>query len=143
MTWTYNTSLATDRDRIRLLVGDINTSSQLYSDEEIAGLQSLYGSVLLTAAAVCDALAAKFSRSVSFSVEGLSISNSEKSDNYRKLAAILRARATSDPGAFGPAFVGGISTAAMDAVDANSDRTPSQVKVGIHDFDNSGSDRWP
>lgn len=141
MTWTYDTSLATDLAKVRLYIGDINTSSQLYSDEEINAMITIHGSVLLTAAALCDSLAAKFSRSVSFSVEGLSISNSEKSDNYRKLAAILRARASSDSGAFGPAFVGGISIAAMDAVDSDTDRTPSQVKTGIHDFD--GNTRWP
>lgn len=140
MTWTYSTAVTLDRDKVRLYIGDTNTSSQLFSDEEIAAMVTIQGSAILAAAALCDGLAAKFSRSVSFSVEGLSISNSEKSDNYRKLASILRARATSDPGQMGPAYVGGISTAAMDAIETNTDRTHSETKIGMHDYNGVNPD---
>lgn len=126
--------MAVDTDLVRLLVGDADDSNQLLSDDQIALITAQFSSPSLAAAACADALAAKFSRSVTFSVEGLSIQNSQKATAYRLLAQRLRAQAVlTDDGALG-ASVLGTSKSKMDAVDDNLDRTPSRFKVGMSDY---------
>ena len=126
--------MAVDTDLVRLLVGDADPDNQLLTDDQVASLTAQYSSNSLAAAACADALAAKFSRSVTFSVEGLSIQNSQKAANYRALAQRLRSNAIlTDDGALG-ASVLGTSRSEMDAVDDNPDRTPSRFKTGMMDF---------
>lgn len=126
--------MAVDTSLVRLLVGDADSSNYQLTDDQIAALTDQYSSTSLAAAAVADALAGKYSRSVTFSVEGLSIQNSQKSANYRALAQRLRANAIlTDDGALG-ASVLGISKSEMDTVDDDPDRTPSRFKVGMSDF---------
>lgn len=126
--------MAVDTALVRLLVGDTDASNYLFTDGQIATLTAGFSSSTLAAATVADALAAKFSRSVTFSVEGLSIQNSQKAANYRALAQRLRAQAVlTDDGALG-ASVLGTSKSEMDAVDDNTDRTPSRFKVGMSDY---------
>jgi hypothetical protein len=126
--------MAVNTDLVRLLIGDTDDSNQLLDDDQVALLTASFSSSTLAAAACADALAAKFSRSVTFSVEGLSIQNSQKAANYRALAQRLRSQAVlTDPGALG-ASVLGISKSEMDAVDDNLDRTPSRFKVGMSDY---------
>lgn len=134
MTATYDQELLRDIDKVRRLLGDTDISNALLSDEEITGLISLMGNVFLAAAMAADGIAGRYSRSASFSVEGLSISNSQKSDNYRKLAANLRAQATMAPGGIGVPFVGGVSIGEMQSVDQDTDREPSRFKVGQGDY---------
>jgi hypothetical protein len=126
--------MAVNTDLVRILIGDTDDSNQLLDDDQVALLTASFSSSTLAAAACADALAAKFSRSVTFSVEGLSIQNSQKAANYRALAQRLRAQAVlNDPGALG-ASVLGVSKGEMDAVDDNTDRTPSRFKVGMSDY---------
>jgi hypothetical protein len=126
--------MAVDIDLVRLLVGDTDDSNQLFTDDQIATLTCQYSSPSLAAAAVADGLAAKYSRSVTFSVSGLTIQNSQKSANYRLLAQRLRANAIlTDDGGLG-ASVLGTSKSEMAAVDEDPDRTPSRFKVGMSDY---------
>ena len=126
--------MAVDTDLVRLLVGDADPDNQLLTDDQVTLISAQFSSSTLAAAACADALAAKFSRSVTFSVEGLSIQNSQKAANFRALAQRLRSQAVlNDPGALG-ASVLGVSKSEMDAVDDNLDRTPSRFKVGMSDF---------
>ena len=126
--------MAVDTDLVRLLVGDTDPDNQLFTDDQVTALTASYSSASLAAAAVADALAGKFSRSVTFSVSGLTIQNSQKSANYRLLAQRLRANAIlTDDGALG-ASVLGTSKSEMDAVDDNLDRAPSRFKVGMSDY---------
>jgi len=126
--------MAVDTDLVRLLVGDTDPDNQLLTDDQVTALTASYSSPSLAAAAVADALAAKYSRSVTFSVSGLTIQNSQKAANYRLLAQRLRANAIlTDDGALG-ASVLGTSKSEMDAVDDDTDRTPSRFKVGMSDY---------
>lgn len=126
--------MSIDISLIRLLVGDTDASNYLFTDNQITTLTASFNSSTLAAATVADALAAKFSRSVTFSVEGLSIQNSQKAANYRALAQRLRAQAVlTDDGALG-ASVLGTSKSEMDAVDDDPDRPPSRFKVGMSDY---------
>ncbi len=133
MTWTYNPAISTTRDQVRLALGDTDSSAQLFSDEEIAGAITLYGGALNTAAALADGLAGKFSRSVTFAVEGLRIENSAKAESYRRLAQTLRAQSALAPGGIG-VLVSGVSKGEMDAENADTDRVPNRFVVGMQDF---------
>lgn len=132
-----------DYQLIRLYLGDTDPSNELVSDESI---DLLWGVALdpvnhkLIAADLAMHLAGKYSKSVSFSVEGLSISSSQKAEAYRQLAEDLRDSASADDitntGASttpGDPFVGGVSLGEMQSVDDDTDRTPSSFKVGMHD----------
>lgn len=93
MTWSYNSSLASDKDKVRLLTGDTDTTDQLLQDEEINYLLTETGNVLLAAGRAARAIAAKFARQADKEVGDLRVSLSQKAEAYRKLADDLEKRA--------------------------------------------------
>lgn len=101
MTWNYSGDPASsDRDAVRFLIGDTNTSAQLVSDEEIAwALTEAGGNVYRAASNLCDNVAAKFSNSTQRTVGSLSINLAEKAQHYRDLAKTLRRKAALRGGA--------------------------------------------
>lgn len=120
-----------DTDAIRALVGDNDASAQLVSDDTIELVADGYTSLRLGAAAVADAIAAKFSRKVSFSLEGLKFENSTKAEAYRKLADRLRAEAArGEEDSIGVSVLG-ISISEMETVSDDTDRNPANFQVGM------------
>jgi len=93
MTWSYNSSLTTDKDKVRFYIGDIDQTGQLLQDEEISFLLAEVSNVLLAAAHAAKAVAAKFSRQADKAVGDLRISLSQKAQAYMSLAADLEKRA--------------------------------------------------
>jgi len=84
MTWAYSTSLAADKDRVRLYIGDTDTNNQQFSDEEInALLTDNADDIFETSAQFCDSLAAKYARSNSLRIDGFSISLDKRSEHWR------------------------------------------------------------
>lgn len=131
---------AEDIELIRLYLGDTDPANALVSDDQIELIFGVQTNHILAAAVLARHLAGKYSRSVSFSVEGLSISSSQKAEAYLKLADALEQQAVSGatlPGGasanLGAPFVGGVSLGEMDGVVADTDRNPSQFSVGMHD----------
>src|SRR4051794_6003573 len=101
---------------VRFLLGGI--SSSLVSDADMAIAYGLAAGDLFETAALCaDGLAGKYSSSVTFSVEGLSIQNAQKVENWRRLASSLRARGENGSGSIGTPSVFGISLGDMEAVE--------------------------
>lgn len=89
MTWTYTGDPSvSDRDKVRFLIGDTDTTDQLVSDEEIAWQLGVVGDNVYQAAHdLCVALAAKFARlATSKSVGGLSLSYADRSASFYGLA---------------------------------------------------------
>ena len=93
ITWTYNASVSTDRDKIRLLIGDTDTTDQLLSDEEIDFVITQQPNVYYAAAQCCETVAGKFSRDVSTTLEGMSIAKRQRFENYLNMANNLRVMA--------------------------------------------------
>ena len=64
MTWSYdNTVLSTsNKDAVRLIIGDTDTADQLLADEEIDYYLTKHGVVLRAASESARAVAAKFAR---------------------------------------------------------------------------------
>jgi len=131
MTWAYSTSLAADKDRVRLYIGDTDTNNQQFSDEEInALLTDNADDIFETSAQFCDSLAAKYARSNSLRIDGFSISLDKRSDHYKALATRLRAKSGSTPGTFPTPVVTGISIDEMDSERDDTDRNPSRFEIG-------------
>jgi len=93
MTWSYDSSLTTDKDKVRFYIGDTDQTDQLLQDEELSFLLTEMSNVLLAAAYAAKAIAAKFSRQADKAVGDLRISLSQKAQAYVSLAADLEKRA--------------------------------------------------
>ena len=91
MSWTYTDPNTSDRDKIRFLIGDTDSTDPLLSDEEIAfTLAEAGGSVYQAGHDSCYAIAAKFSRMAqSKSVGDLSISYADRAAAYAAQAERL------------------------------------------------------
>lgn len=131
MTWTYsgNPSL-TSRDEVRFLVGDTDNTNQLATDEEISYALVKEGSSYLAAASVCFSLAAKYARYMDQSVGDLSISYSQRYQQFKELAKRLELSGSSQ---FGIPYAGGISQTDKETVAADADRLQPAIKIDVHD----------
>lgn len=121
MTWSYNIALATEKDRVRFLAGDTDTADQQVSDEEIAGLLSLYGGAHRTAAAICRHLAARLGRYADTQIGQLRVSLSARARGFADRADELEAQAAV-VGSVPVPYAGGLSIADKQAREDNTDR---------------------
>jgi len=123
MVWNYDGDPENSlRDAVRLLVGDTDASDQLVDDGEIQFALSLQNENIYRAAAeVADMLSARFSRSVSLSVEGLSAQFERRSIAFAELAVRLRKQARTRRGKV------------VSRLDEQFLREPANIDVGMHD----------
>jgi hypothetical protein len=95
MTWTYVGPATADRDKVRFLIQDVDTTRQLMSDEEIAWLITEWSDVYEVAANAAEILSAKFAGKADYSksVGDLSLNEtfSSQSQGYKELAKTIRA----------------------------------------------------
>lgn len=142
MSWSYsaadlNTTTSAGRiNTVRLLVGDTDTTDQLVQNEEITFALSQTGdNVYYAAVWICRAIAAKFSRMVTTTLDGaLSANYSDKAKQYNQLAVQIEAQGKKTSGKALGVSAGGISVSAMDLANATTDRvTPA---FGVTQFDN-------
>jgi hypothetical protein len=148
MTWTYSgdPTLST-RDQVRFLIGDTNSSTPIFQDEEIDWLLTQNTNVYLAAASAADAAASGVvavggnSATKTKTVGALSISygDTEKAKDWRTLASQLRVRAaltrTIVP------YSGGISKSDKATRQQDSDWNKPSFARGMHDY--PGADLKP
>ena len=102
MTWTYTASPATvATDEVHFLVGDTDQTAPLVQDEEIDYYLTLYPKpagkpAYLAAAAVAEAIAAKFARKMDQTLGSLQASAKQQHDHYVELAQSLRTSYATD-----------------------------------------------
>lgn len=127
MTWTYTDPTANDRDEVRFLIGDTDTSDQQLSDEEIAYFTSTYSDNILAAAYAAEALASKYGRRTDIGMGKLRVSYGALKAHYAELAASLfsRCRAT--------VLVGGISISEKETLCEDTDAVQGSFRRGMHD----------
>lgn len=90
MTWTYSFDpSSSQKDAVRFLIGDTDTSEQLLQDEEIQYLINTYGNVILAASYAARAVCAFFARCADKEIGDYSIKASQKSEAYCNLAEKL------------------------------------------------------
>jgi len=89
MAWTYTDPSTYPRDEFRLLIGDTDTTDQIFSDAEVTYFLAQNSNVKRAAAIGCRAAAAKYARKVSYSLGDLAEQLKEKVANFTALAAEL------------------------------------------------------
>src|SRR5688500_12229196 len=90
MSWSYSGDPSSSSlDEVRFLLGDIDSTYPLLSDEEITYLLQERTS-RGAAADAASALAARYAREVSFSADGVSVQVEQLQEKYEKLATSLR-----------------------------------------------------
>ncbi len=138
MTWSYTDPSASDKDAVRYLVGDTDTTDQQTTDEEIAWVLTEEANVYLAGARVARSVSAKYARKADKSVGDLRISYKSTEEHYRSLAADLAAR-----GAVRAAtpYAGGISEDDKLTDEENEDRVHPAFEIGMHDQPGSLYDR--
>jgi len=137
MTWTY-VAPTTDRDKVRFLSGDNDTTDQLVTDEEIAYILTVRTNLHLAAADACEAIAAKWARKADTSNGALSVSASQRAAAYHVQAQELRARAN---GLGAPTwFAGGQTVSGKDTLTNDSDAVQPAFRVGQDDLPGTPDD---
>lgn len=149
MVWTYTTGYLTTSGttaslyKVRLMIGDNDTTRQQLQDEEIYGAISYESSPTLAAAVCCDYLVAKYAFLCNVENGSLRISAAARHSHYRKLAETLRKGGAGDvPGdstiVSATAYVGGSSKTAVDALKDDTDNILSPFRVGQDDHPDLG-----
>lgn len=132
MTWTYNNDPGnSDRDALRLTIGDISEDEPQLTDEELAYMLTAEGSVLGAAVAAVRVLQAVNAKAVDKAVGDLKISYSQRAAQYASLLKQLEARSAIR---LGRPFAGGLSIAQKDAQKANTDRVDPRFERGQFRF---------
>lgn len=81
-------------DKVRLLIGDTDSTAPELSDEEVNFfITERASNIYLAAADCCDALAAKYARAYDFETDNQSFKRSQAHAAYMDMAARFRARA--------------------------------------------------
>jgi hypothetical protein len=135
LVWTYSQNPALSaKDAVRFYSGDTDTTDQFVSDEEIAFALSEEGSAMAAAAAISEALAARFARQVDKSVGDLRLSLNQKAQAFAAKAQALRQRAATSTAP----YAGGLSQGERDSARADSDLIRPAFRVDL--FCTPGSD---
>lgn len=130
MTWTFDGTLATAKDRVRSKLGDVDTTDQLVSDEAIAYYLGACSSVEhLAAAYLADDIAAKFARQVNTSNLSLSVSAADRFRHYTELAVRLRSQGNVLGAVLGGIYVGGIDKTEVQGLE--DDTSAVQPRFGL------------
>lgn len=131
MTWSYSGDpSSSDRDAVRFLCGDTDTTNQLLTDEEIDWILTEESNVYLAAAQACGSIASTFASKADKSVGDLRISYESIQKQYADRSAKLQSR-----GAVRSAmpYAGGISKNDKETVEEDTDRVVPAFERDIHD----------
>lgn len=94
MAFTYTDGGTSNRNRVRLEIGDTDAATAMFTDAEIDDLLSQEGDNMLKAAArACEVLAARYSRRVDFTADGATIRAAQYAEAWRRAGVELRRRA--------------------------------------------------
>lgn len=138
MSWTYGADPAnSDRDAVRLTIGDTDTTDQQLQDSEVSYYLTTYGSVGDASYYAAQALSAKYARKVDKAVGDLKISYSQRSERYAALADELKMQsANSGVGVYS----GGRTVTNKETVEDDSDRVQPSFKRGQFSNPNTDAD---
>ena len=111
MTFTYDTALATDRDRVRFFIGDTTDAGHLVENETIASLLVLQPNPVRVAITIARSLAATYARKADKQIGKTSVSQAKIAENFLAIAESLEAMGDVDGAGMTAAVlhVGGIS----------------------------------
>lgn len=129
MSFSYDLSdLATELNRLRLEIGDVDSNDYFLDDEEIEIVQSEKTSFYRRAAACCDLICAKIARNVKTKIGHFSEDANEMFIHYKELAAKFKTCAsTSYP------WSSAISVSEKETYEDDTSLVKPKIKLGIHD----------
>lgn len=135
MAFTYTSDPEnSNRDAVRLLTGDTDSTDPLLQDSEVDYFLSLYSNAVYpAAAAACDAISSKYARQADTTNGRLSVKASQRSEAYAKKAKELRR----DTLLGADVFAGGLTIAGKNALDDDVDAVQPSFKVGMDDYNES------
>ena len=141
MSWTYSGNPAdSDKDAVRFLVQDTDTTDQLVQDEEIAWALTQGGGVYTAAALVAGTIAAKFARMADKETVGkVSVSYTKRAEQYFLLEDELKQKAATQNVPL--PYAGGISVSDVETVEDNTDRVEPSFHIGETDNPRNGLPR--
>lgn len=142
MSWSYSDSLSTNKDKVRLRIGDTDTNDQLLSNETIDALLSEHGDdIVLSSISSIRAIIAKFSRTVDRNAAGMSANRSIIVENYRQLLKELLA---ANRGNSGARYKGSFSKSRQETIEDDTDFILPFARSGQFDYPGTGeNDRDP
>lgn len=136
MAFTYDGTLDTNLEKVRLEIGDTDSTDPQFTDAEINYFLDAAGNVVVDAAIkACEALVAKYSREYDFETDQQKFSRSQRAKAYKDLAAELRAGGGSGLSVLGQTKVDGYSQDI--AADEVSGSRTGHANVGYFDPDRS------
>ena len=134
MSWSYSGDpSSSDRDSVRFLIGDTDSSDEQLSNEEINWILTQEPNTYLAGHMAAQIIAGRYARLVDKSVGDLRISYSQRQKTYFALAEALVQQAMSNSGLAAP-YAGGISVSDKQLVESNTDRVQPSFKKGMHDY---------
>ena len=126
-------------DAVRFLLGDTVEAEAIFTDEEISWALTQNSNVYFAGALIADGAVAKFSGGSNSNVKtktvgalSISYSDSEKAQEYRKLAGQLRVKGAINS-KWQP-YSGGISRADKKAMEQDTDWDKPFFVRGMHDY---------
>lgn len=119
MSFSFNESLTSDLDKVRLRIGDTDSEEVLLSNETITALLTIRNDVILASIDCVEAILGKFAREIDRQALGLGGPRSQKTSHYTALLKELRAEAAR--GSTG-VFFGGGSIAEKESIREDSDK---------------------
>ena len=134
-TWTYSGNPATDnKDAVRFLIGDTDSTDQQVSDEEILFLLDFEAQDIYDAASqCCSALASTYARLSDKQVGDLRITLSNQSKAYADNAQRLHDRAVHNAALASAPFNASQSSAEVQNANDDTDRVPPPFQQGQTD----------
>lgn len=136
MSWSFNESLTTNRDKVRLKIGDTDTNDQILSNETIDALLTEHNSdVLLTTISCVRAIIAKFSRNLNRGAIGLTADMSLFVAHYQELLSDLIKQ---NRGNSGVRYVSAFSDSRRETIESDDDFIRPFAAIGRDDYPGSG-----
>tara|TARA_R110000824_G_C14951674_1_gene650997 strand:- start:129 stop:578 length:450 start_codon:yes stop_codon:yes gene_type:complete len=137
MSWSYNESLPTDRDKVRLKVGDVDTADQLLSNETLDALLTENSSdIVLTSIAAVRAIIASYTRTLARSAAGMSADTTIFFTHYQELLADLLKQNRGNSGA---RYSGSFSRSRQETINSDSDFIKPDFSRGEFDYPGTGN----
>lgn len=134
MSWSYNDTLATARDKVRFNLGDTIEGRRLFENNEIdAILTEESDHVYRTCARLCDALAVRYTRDQEFRNSTISSSRGSISQKYLDMAKMFRRRAAMS-GTNGGFVVPSISVDDKETNEDDDSIVQPFFKRGLHNY---------
>lgn len=137
MTFTYDPGVTpvSNKDKVRLLIGDTDRDDQQFTDEEITAILTMEGNVFSSAELCCFSLSVKYSKLVDKTVGELRLRLGQRATAYAARAKEIKSR-----GALNSAipFSGGIVQSQKATQEEDADRVNPGFQIGMHDNPLSG-----